>query len=68
MIGGWHAPALQLGEQDALALLTLLLLLRCLLDTWDTSYYPLPFILALLAWEVAGLPPAPPCSRWRPAR
>ena len=29
-----------------------LLLLRCLLDTWDETYYLLPFILALLAWEI----------------
>jgi hypothetical protein len=35
----------------ALLLLSLLLLLRCILDTWDNVYYPLPFILALLAWE-----------------
>jgi glycosyl transferase family 87 len=38
-------------EGDALLLLALLLLLRCLLDTWDVVYYPLPFVLALLAWE-----------------
>ena len=25
-----------------------------MLDTWDTSYYALPFLLALLAWEVRG--------------
>jgi Glycosyltransferase family 87 len=36
---------------DALMLLTLLMLLRCMLDTWDNIYYPLPFLLALLAWE-----------------
>ena len=24
---------------------------RCLLDTWNTSYYALPFLLALLTWE-----------------
>jgi hypothetical protein len=41
-----------LRQQDALLTLALVLLLRCLLDTWDTSYYPLPFLLALLAWEV----------------
>lgn len=35
----------------ALLLLALLLLARCLLDTWDTSYYILPFLLALLTWE-----------------
>jgi hypothetical protein len=40
--------------RDVLGLLALLLLLRCTLDTWDTSYYPLPFLLALLTWEVLG--------------
>jgi hypothetical protein len=39
------------GQSDALLLLALLLLLRCVLDTWDTVYYPIPFVLALLAWE-----------------
>ncbi len=39
---------------DALGLLALLFLLRCVLDTWDTSYYMLPCVLALLAWEVHG--------------
>lgn len=38
-------------EADALLLLALLLLLRCMLDTWDNVYYPIPFVLALLAWE-----------------
>jgi hypothetical protein len=41
-------------QSDALLLLALLLLLRCLLDTWDTAYYLLPFVLALLAWESLG--------------
>ena len=41
-------------RSDALALLALLLLLRCVLDTWDTVYYPIPFVLALLAWESLG--------------
>jgi hypothetical protein len=40
--------------RSALLALTLLLLLRCLLDTWDTGYYTLPFLLALLVWEVRG--------------
>jgi hypothetical protein len=40
--------------RDALGLLALLLLVRCFLDTWDIAYYPLPFIFALLAWEVLG--------------
>jgi hypothetical protein len=49
-----------LSEQDALLALALASLLRCLLDTWDTSYYTLPFLLALLAWEVSGQPRRPP--------
>ena len=34
-----------LSVQDALLALALVLLLRCVLDTWDTVYYPLPFVL-----------------------
>ncbi len=41
-----------LTRQQALLALALVLLARCLLDTWDTSYYTLPFVLALLVWEV----------------
>ena len=48
------------GERDALLALALVLLLRCLLDTWDAIYYPLPFVLALLAWEVRGSTRRPP--------
>ncbi len=40
------------GRRDALLLLAFLFALRFALDTWDTVYYPLPFILALLAWEI----------------
>lgn len=40
-------------ETEALLLLALLLLLRCMLDTWDVVYYALPFVLALTAWETA---------------
>ncbi len=50
----------RLSVQRALLALALVLLARCLLDTWDTLYYPLPFLLALLAWESgsdAGRPP-----------
>jgi hypothetical protein len=43
---GWPA--------NALLLLALLLLLRCLLDTWDNVYYPLPLVLALLVWETGA--------------
>ena len=47
-------------RSDALLALALLLLLRCVLDTWDAVYYPLPFVLALLAWEVGAAGAAPP--------
>jgi hypothetical protein len=50
----------RLPERTALLALALLFLLRCLLDTWDTSYYPLPFLFALLAWELSGPSGNPP--------
>jgi hypothetical protein len=34
-------------------LLALLLALRCVLDPWDVAYYALPFLVALLTWEVS---------------
>jgi hypothetical protein len=48
------------SERNALLALALLLLFRCILDTWDTDYYPLPFIFALLLWEVSGPAERPP--------
>jgi hypothetical protein len=47
------------GEQ-VLLLLALLLLARCVLDPWNTIYYELPFLLALLAWEALQRPERPP--------
>ncbi len=49
-----------LPEREALLALALVLLARCLLDTWDAAYYPLPFIFALLAWELGGRTRNPP--------
>jgi Glycosyltransferase family 87 len=49
-----------LPPREALLALALVLLLRCLLDTWDAVYYPLPFLLALLSWEAHGAPTHPP--------
>jgi hypothetical protein len=51
-----RARTIPLPRQSALLALSLVLLLRCLLDTWDESYYLLPFVLALLTWEVCGAP------------
>jgi Glycosyltransferase family 87 len=47
---------------DALLLLALVLLLRCILDTWDTGYYMLPFLIALLSWEALGQSRRPPIA------
>jgi Glycosyltransferase family 87 len=47
-------PARRADARTALLALALTMLLRCLLDTWDTEYYLLPFVFALLAWEVRG--------------
>jgi hypothetical protein len=44
---------------DALLLLALLFLLRCLLDTWNNDYYHAPFFLSLLAWETVRRPGVP---------
>jgi hypothetical protein len=49
-----------LSERDALLALALLFLVRCVLDTWDTEYYMLPFLFALLAWETCGSKQRPP--------
>lgn len=40
--------------REPLLLLALLLLARCMLDTWDDEYYLLPFVLALTTWEALG--------------
>ena len=47
----WRRRGRTLALGDALLLLTLTMLLRCLLDTFDNVYYTLPFLFALLTWE-----------------
>ena len=56
-VRGW-APRLR-GE-ELLLLLALLFLLRCVLDPWNSVYYALPCIFALLAWEALCRPDRPP--------
>jgi len=51
----WAALRRRTSRGDALALLTLLMLLRCWLDPWDVIYYMAPFVVALLAWETTVL-------------
>ena len=60
-----RARRVALSEGNALLALALALLGRCLLDTWDTSYYIVPFLFTLLAWEIRRPPgaaeaPSPP--------
>ena len=47
----WLAVRRRTRSEEALLLLAMLLLLRCWLDPWNVVYYPLPFIVALAAWE-----------------
>jgi hypothetical protein len=47
---------------QALLLLALLLLVRCVLDPWNLSYYCLPFLLALVAWESSSADRPPVAS------
>ena len=56
-VRGW-APRLR-GE-ELLLLLALLFALRCVLDPWNSVYYALPCIFALLAWEALCRPQRPP--------
>ncbi|HEX6388202.1 MAG TPA: glycosyltransferase family 87 protein [Solirubrobacteraceae bacterium] len=46
-------------SHDALLMLALLLLARCVFDTANNAYYHLPFLMALLMWE-ARTRSAPP--------
>jgi membrane-bound metal-dependent hydrolase YbcI (DUF457 family) len=47
----WRYRRADAEPEDALLLLALVLLLRCLLDPLTNSYYHLPFLMALAAWE-----------------
>jgi hypothetical protein len=47
-------------RSDPMLLLVVLFLLRCVLDPWNTSYYVLPAILAIVAWEATRFVDRPP--------
>lgn len=49
-----HAADPARRGRDALLLLALVFLLRCLLDSWDIGYYLLPCSIALCVWETIG--------------
>jgi hypothetical protein len=53
----WRRPDRR--PDDALLLLALLFLLRCLLDNWNNDYYHAPLLLSLLAWETVRRPGVP---------
>jgi Glycosyltransferase family 87 len=40
------------GWEEGLLLLAFAFQLRCVIDTWNISYYSLPFLLALVTWEL----------------
>ena len=47
-------------RSDPLLLLVVLFLLRCVLDPWNTDYYALPAIVAVVAWEATRFVERPP--------
>jgi hypothetical protein len=40
------------GWPEGLLLLAFAFQLRCLVDTWNVSYYAVPFVIALVTWEL----------------
>jgi hypothetical protein len=60
LYGRLRSGAARRPHNGALLLLALLLALRCVLDPWDTAYYAVPFLLALVTWESLSFnrPPA----------
>jgi hypothetical protein len=55
----WWLRRRHVRPADALLMLALVLLLRCMLDPWNVLYYQLPFLVSLGAWEVASERRAP---------
>ena len=47
----WWLRRRDAAPEDALLLFALIALLRCLLDPMTNSYYHLPFLMSLAAWE-----------------
>jgi hypothetical protein len=53
LVAAAAAALRRVSREQALLLLALCMLLRCVLDPWNTAYYHLPFLFALAAYEVA---------------
>lgn len=56
----WRRRGVRLELREALLALAVTLLLRSLLDTWNTVYYLLPAVLTLAAWESESPSRQPP--------
>jgi hypothetical protein len=50
------------GWPDGLLLLAFAFQLRCLVDTWNVSYYAVPLVIALVTWELHAFKRAPVLS------
>jgi Glycosyltransferase family 87 len=50
------------GWPDGLLLLAFAFQLRCLVDTWNISYYAVPVVIALVTWELHACRRAPVLS------
>lgn len=59
LAGAYWLRRAHLQRTDALLMLSLVLLIRCVLDPWNVIYYQFPFVVALAAWEVASHRRAP---------
>jgi len=51
LAAAWWRYRREAEPEDALLLLALIMLVRCLLDPITNGYYHLPFLMALAAWE-----------------
>jgi hypothetical protein len=51
LAAAWWRYRRDAEPEDALLLLALIMLVRCLLDPMTNSYYHLPFLMSLAAWE-----------------
>jgi hypothetical protein len=50
-VAWWLRSGAERNRDDALGVLALALLLRCMLDPWNLVYYHLPLAVCLAAWE-----------------
>lgn len=56
----WRRRPGRLAAPAALLTFALVMVVRCLLDTWDIGYYMVPALFAITAWEARTPGEAPP--------